>query len=160
MQWGQDTTLPSRGLRRRPVGKSSESLRMTAWVQKQSGSGRSLGCRQSFRIGRRYGRRACERPALPTRDLVAGEAGLHGWTGRRVGEAPTFYGRPVTHNEGGVTHNEGSKTRAKNARFDAIRLRRACSAVRRHRICSVDRVGHLKSVASITPMLRRSVRLG
>ena len=38
--------------------------------------------------------------------------------------------------------------------------RRACSAVRRHRICSVDRVGHLKSVASIRPMLRWSVRLG
>ena len=30
MQWRDYTTLPSRGLRRRPVGKSSESLRMTA----------------------------------------------------------------------------------------------------------------------------------
>ena len=43
----------------------------------------------SFRIGRTCGRRACELPAPPTRDLV-GEAGLHGWTGRRVGRGPTF----------------------------------------------------------------------
>src|SRR5690349_18747170 len=27
------------------------------------------------------GRRACELPAPPTRDLVGGEAGRHGWTG-------------------------------------------------------------------------------
>jgi hypothetical protein len=37
MQWREDTTFPSRGLRLRPVGKSSESLQMTAWVQKLPG---------------------------------------------------------------------------------------------------------------------------
>jgi hypothetical protein len=43
--------------------------------------------------------RVCELPTLPTRDLVGGEAGLHGWTGRRVGRsAPTFLRGPVTHN--------------------------------------------------------------
>jgi hypothetical protein len=42
-------------------------------------------CRRSFRIGRTCGRRACELPALPMRALVGDEAGLHGWTGRRVG---------------------------------------------------------------------------
>ena len=37
-------------------------------------------------------RRACELPALPTRDLVGDEAGLHGWTGRRVSRRPLGYG--------------------------------------------------------------------
>jgi hypothetical protein len=46
--------------------------------------------------------RACELPTLPTRDLVGDEAGLHGWTGRRVGRgAYLLTGGPVTHNGGG-----------------------------------------------------------
>src|SRR5262249_21868389 len=45
---GDDTTLPSRGLRLRPAGKSSENLRMTAWVQKRCRDyQRSLKTRQS-----------------------------------------------------------------------------------------------------------------
>src|SRR6516164_1181102 len=54
-------------------------------------------------IERTCGRRAYKLPALPTRDLVGDEAGLHGWTGRKVGkvEAPTFLRGPVTHNGGG-----------------------------------------------------------
>src|SRR6516164_7524962 len=33
MQWRDDTTLPSRGLGLRPIGKSSECFRMTAGVR-------------------------------------------------------------------------------------------------------------------------------
>jgi hypothetical protein len=51
-----------------------------------------------------------------TRDLVADETGLHGWTGRRVGRGANLLAAdqlPIT--EGAVTHNGESKTRAKNA---------------------------------------------
>src|SRR5262249_9955554 len=35
MQWRQDTTLPSRGLSLRPIGKSYEWSRKTAWDQQR-----------------------------------------------------------------------------------------------------------------------------
>jgi hypothetical protein len=57
--------------------------------------------------------RRCELPALPPRDHVGDEAGLHGWTGRRVVEGSTSYGGPLRITEWGVTRNGTSKTRAK-----------------------------------------------
>ena len=45
----------------------------------------ATGLSMIFQIWRTCGRRACDLPALPTRDLVGDEVALHGRTGRQVG---------------------------------------------------------------------------
>src|SRR5262245_13065618 len=54
MQWRDDTTLPSRGLGLRPIGKSSECFRMTAGVK----SGKAQNERMFFRFAPESGQMA------------------------------------------------------------------------------------------------------
>src|SRR5215831_106033 len=53
MQWSDYTTLPSRGLGLRPIGKSSECFRMTAGVK----SGKAQNERMFFRFAPQRGHR-------------------------------------------------------------------------------------------------------
>src|SRR6516165_10343955 len=55
MQWRNDTTLPSRGLGLRPIGKSSECFRMTTGVK----SGKAQNERMFYRFAPEIGHPIC-----------------------------------------------------------------------------------------------------
>src|SRR5262245_20390261 len=59
MQWRDCTTLPSRGLSLRPVGKSSECFRMTAGVKSSKAQNERMFFRFAPESGHRATRLAC-----------------------------------------------------------------------------------------------------